>query len=114
MTSFLLRESIYYAKENSSKLYVCFLDAQKAFDTVWHNGLFYKLHKAGISVEIMKSFMDMYTDMNSQVLYQGHTSNPFKVLQGTKQGGVSSPSCIFHILTSLITQLRRLLMAYTV
>lgn len=105
MTSFLLRESIYYAKENSSKLYVCFLDAQKAFDTVWHNGLFYKLHKAGISVEIMKSFMDMYTDMNSQVLYQGHTSTPFKVLQGTKQGGVSSPFMYISYINDLITQL---------
>ena len=34
MTSYLLHESINFAKENNSKLYVCFLDAQKAFDKV--------------------------------------------------------------------------------
>ena len=29
MTSFLLQESVNYAKENGSKLYICFLDAKK-------------------------------------------------------------------------------------
>ena len=34
MTSFLVNESVQYAKENNSKLYICFLDAKKAFDKV--------------------------------------------------------------------------------
>ena len=42
MTSFLLQESVNYAKENGSKLYICFLDAKKAFDKVWHDGLLLK------------------------------------------------------------------------
>ncbi len=42
MTSFALRESIHFAKENSSKLYIGFLDVRKAFDCVWHSGLFVK------------------------------------------------------------------------
>ena len=41
MTYFMLREAIYFAKENSSKLYVCFLDVKKAFDRVWHDGINY-------------------------------------------------------------------------
>ena len=40
MTSFVLQDSINYAKENHSKIYVCFLDAKQAFDYVWHDGLF--------------------------------------------------------------------------
>jgi len=43
MTSFILRESIFYAKENNSAVYVCFLHGKQAFDRVWHSGLFYKL-----------------------------------------------------------------------
>ncbi len=31
------------------KCYSAFLDARKAFDTVWHAGLFVKLYKAGLS-----------------------------------------------------------------
>ena len=34
MSSLMLRECISYAKENNSKLFVCFLDVQKAFDSV--------------------------------------------------------------------------------
>ena len=49
MTSFLIRESIFYARENGSKLFVCFLDVKKAFDCVWHEGLFYKLYNSGIN-----------------------------------------------------------------
>ena len=40
MTSFMLRELVFHAKENSSKLYVCFLDVKNAFDCVWHDVLF--------------------------------------------------------------------------
>ena len=39
-TSFILQEAV---QSNNLKAYVAFLDAQKAFDTVWHEGLFVKL-----------------------------------------------------------------------
>ncbi|MCG7879141.1 MAG: reverse transcriptase domain-containing protein [Candidatus Thiodiazotropha endolucinida] len=39
MSSLMLRECVSFAKENHSKLFACFLDVQKAFDSVWHNGL---------------------------------------------------------------------------
>ena len=43
LTSVMLKECCLYAKETHSKLYACFLDVQKAFDKIWHNGLFLKL-----------------------------------------------------------------------
>ena len=45
MTSFLVNESVQYAKEKNSKLYICFLDAKKAFDKVWHDGLLLKFYE---------------------------------------------------------------------
>lgn len=60
MTSFMLRELIYFAKENGSRLYVCFLDVRKAFDCVWHDGLFYKLYKCGVNKSIFKILQNLY------------------------------------------------------
>ena len=97
MSSFLLRESISYAKENGSKLYVCFLDVKKAFDCVWHDGLFYKLYNSGVNKTFCRLVVNMYTDMFSCVRNHGHKSSWFRVLQGTRQGGVISPFPVLNI-----------------
>ena len=38
--------------KNKGKLYACFVDFKKAFDSIWHNGLFYKLLQLGESFMI--------------------------------------------------------------
>jgi hypothetical protein len=42
-----LSELIAEAKSNKSPLYVVFMDARKAFDVVWHTGLFRDLYTFG-------------------------------------------------------------------
>jgi hypothetical protein len=37
-----------YVERNSKPLYACFVDFKSAFDTVWHQGLLYKLKAAGV------------------------------------------------------------------
>ena len=46
--SFNLQETIAHNIELGSNCYVAFLDAAKAFDNVWHDGLFLKLFEYGI------------------------------------------------------------------
>ena len=36
-----------YVNQNKGKIFACFVDFQKAFDSIWHNGLFYKLIESG-------------------------------------------------------------------
>ena len=91
MTSFLLQESVHYAKENNSKLYVCFLDVKQAFDNVWHDGLFLKLEELGIDLYIWKAFVSLYENVTSYVNYRGFRSRLFQIFKGTRQGGVASP-----------------------
>ena len=43
MMSFILRESVFFSREQDNKLYVCFLDRRQSFDRMWHEGIFYKL-----------------------------------------------------------------------
>ena len=42
MTSFMVRESIHFAKKQGSKLFMCFLDIRQAFDRVWQDLLIVK------------------------------------------------------------------------
>ena len=58
MTSFTLRESVYFTREHGSKLYVCYLDGRQAFDKVWHDGLFYKL-QTKIDDTSLLAFMEL-------------------------------------------------------
>ena len=37
-----------YVNQNKSKIFACFVDFQKAFDSIWHNGLFYKPIESGV------------------------------------------------------------------
>ena len=39
----------YVVDQEGKKLYTCFVDFQKAFDSVWHDGLFRKLENKGIN-----------------------------------------------------------------
>ena len=92
MTSTMVRECIYCAKENKSKLFACFLDIQKAFDKMWHNGLFTKLYDMGIRSKLLGIIIELHTNMKSHVLFKGHksdalTSEWFDILQGSRQGG---------------------------
>ena len=72
MASFLLHESVYYVKENGSKLYVCFLDAKKAFDNVWHDRLILKLYERGIDVYIWKVLVSLRANLSIYVLFRGY------------------------------------------
>ena len=47
-TEFIFQEAIQHLREQKQKAHVALLDVQKAFHTVWHNGLFYKLYHYGI------------------------------------------------------------------
>ena len=49
--SFVLQEALYHVVERDSKVYGCFLDTSKPFDTVWIDSPFFKLFNIGIQGE---------------------------------------------------------------
>ena len=58
--------------ERGSKVFSCFLDVRKAFDTVWIDGILYKLFcELSIGCRMWKVMKNLYTNVNAQVLYAG-------------------------------------------
>ena len=65
--SFTLLEAINHMLERGSKMFSCFLDVQKAFDTVWIDGLMYKLFSdLGVSGKLWLANKDLYTDVKAR------------------------------------------------
>ena len=61
--------------ERGSKIFGCFLDVRKAFDTVRIDGLLSKLFtELGTEGRMCLAIKDLYTEVKAQVLYSGSLS----------------------------------------
>ena len=82
-TSFIILETIDHMLERGSKIFSCFLDVRKTFDTVWIDGLLFKLFtKLGINGRMWLAIKDLYTNVKARVLYSGSLSRMFGISQG--------------------------------
>ena len=104
--SFTILETINHMLERGSKVFSCFLYVRKAFDTVWIDGLLYKLfNDLGIKGRMWLAIKDLYTDVKAQVLYSGELSREFDVSQGTGQGRIFAPFMYKVYINSLLQKL---------
>ena len=61
----------------------------KAFDTVWIDGLPFKLFtELGIKGRMWLVIKDLHTDVKARVLFSGELSRGFDISQGTGQGRI--------------------------
>ena len=87
-----------YIQKNGkmNKLYACFIDLKKAFDTVWHEGLLLKLQRAGIDGKIYELLRSIYQSSASRIKCKQVLAEPILIKQGVHQGNVLSP-LLFNI-----------------
>ena len=71
---------------NKQKLYCCFVDFSKAFDTVWRKRLLSKLRSYGIKGKMLNVLHSLYTDKTAHVKMNDYMSEAFDILLGVKQG----------------------------
>lgn len=67
------------------------LDINKAFDSVWHKGLLYKLHRLKIPRFLLLIIKNFLENRRLCVKINNKTSNAFTPKQGTPQGSPLSP-----------------------
>ena len=81
-----------------------FLDVQKAYDTVWRDGLWLKLWDMGIKGKMWRAVKGMYEVSRSSVLLDGEKSNMFSVEQCVAQGCSLSPILFSVFINDLLKE----------
>ena len=76
---------------NDSKLYVAFIDFEKAFDSISRKLLWPILIKNGIKGKLYRCIKCMYEDVKAKIRCGAKFSDYIKCTQGVKQGDVCSP-----------------------
>lgn len=75
------------------------LDIEKAFDTVWHNGLIYKLLKSEVPKYLCKLVADFLKERTFSVSINGAVSTRKTISAGLPQGSILSP-LLYSVYTS--------------
>ena len=113
-TSLLLQETVASALENNKKVFVSYFDVSKAFDTVWVNGLFYKLYEIGVRGKLWRIMYRTYVDFFCKVRVAGSTSDWFPMLCGIHQGGFLSLTKYITFINDLLDDLEKTKLCCTI
>eukprot|EP00745_Piridium_sociabile_P006243 TRINITY_DN14019_c0_g1_i8.p1 TRINITY_DN14019_c0_g1~~TRINITY_DN14019_c0_g1_i8.p1 ORF type:complete len:809 (-),score=78.12 TRINITY_DN14019_c0_g1_i8:134-2281(-) len=102
---FTLYAAIQKYLSKPAKLYVCFVDLRRAFDSVQHDTLLRALIHSGTSGIFTKAVMAMYDSLKACVRVKNDLTNYFDCPQGLRQGCVASTTLFSTIINQLAEQL---------
>jgi len=71
-----------YVHKNKRKLFVCFVDLQKAFDSVWRNGLLFKLVKIGVGKQLYNIVKQQLSKTETAFKFENSHSHFFQIHRG--------------------------------
>ena len=86
----MLNDILAYFVNGQSPVFICSLDAEKCFDLIWHNGLFYKLWDSIPRFHWLFLYQ-WYSRLEGIICWNGIYSKSFRITRGTRQGSVISP-----------------------
>ena len=88
---FRLSQSIMESFNGGEHVVAAFLDVEKAFDNVWHNGLRYKIFQLDLPTKMTRWLSDFLLGRLIQVNVNNFFSNQMNPKAGVPQGSVLSP-----------------------
>ena len=105
-TAWVVREIIIENIEYNNPVYLALLDTKKAFDTVWQDGLFFKLDEIGIKGKMWRILRLLYDNFMCKVCAAGNTSDGFVTAQGIHQGAPCSMLFYAIFINNLLCELQ--------
>ena len=90
-------------QKKDKKLYMRFVDMEKAFDRVPRKVMEWAMRKKGLSKVIVRAVMSLYDGAKTRVRVGSAYSEEFEVKVGVHQGSVQSP-LLFAIVVDVITE----------
>lgn len=89
----VLRQLTDRARLSNSKLFCCFVDMAKAFDSVKRSLLWDRLRSLGVGGHMLQTVENMYLGVKARVkIAAGELTDEFEVCSGVKQGCPLSPT----------------------
>ena len=86
-----ITHKIYEGFDKGYNTIIVFLDIKAAFDSVWHQGLIYKLQNLGICNSLLSWFTDYVSNRTQKVVLHGATSDTKPIAAGVPQGSILGP-----------------------
>ena len=91
MCIFTLKSIVDYYISSSSPVYLCYIDASKAFDRINFWNLFHRLIDRNVPAILVRFFMAWYCTQEFVVRWGKCCSTTFTTSNGVRQGGILSP-----------------------
>ena len=88
-------------KEHNQPLYMCFIDFQKAFDSVQHEKLWWAMLDMGFPPHLVQLLSSLYKNQKACVRIAGVLSDWFSIQKGVRQGCILSPY-LFNIVSETV------------
>ena len=103
---FMLREIIMTRTSRRQSTFCTFIDARKAYDTVWREGNYVRLHDMGVKGKLWRQLQAMSRDPKSKIRLPFGETDYFRVSRGVAQGAVESPFLYACFINGLAEELK--------
>ena len=98
-----------YVTIGKNKLFACFIDFRKAFDSVPHKGIFQCIEKIGFSGKEIELMKDIYRKTKCAVKVNGKTTEFFNFTKGVRQDAHLALFCLTFMLMRYSTCLMKIM-----
>jgi hypothetical protein len=103
---FLLREVLASRKERGLPTFATYIDARKAYDTVWREDAYVRIYESGVRGKLWRQLQAMHSGLTRRVMHPLGMTDCFNVDRGVAQGAVESPWVYANYIDGLAKELK--------